>query len=125
MISGIGTDIIEIKRVERLLSRYGTRFSKRILTSSEHQKFATHPHPANFIAMRFAAKEACVKALGTGFRDGIGYVQINITNDELGKPQLQYSGKVAKLISARSIKQSHISLSDERKYAIAFVVLET
>ena len=101
MILGVGTDIVAVARMRAVLARHGERFARRIL-----------------------AKEALVKALGTGFRDGIKLTDIRVTHDELGKPGLRYDGKTASLLRQRGVFCSHITLSDEHDYAVAFVILE-
>ena len=124
MIYGIGTDIVAVPRLQTSLDRYGERFAARILTASEMAVFREVANKAHFLAKRFAAKEALVKALGTGFRDGLSLHDIAVVNDALGKPVLEFSDKLADRLHARGITQQHLSLTDERKYALAFVVLE-
>lgn len=123
MIHGIGTDIVAIARIEAGLARFGDKFARRILADQEFQGFADHVSPASFLAKRFAAKEAAVKALGTGFRDGISLGQISISNNEHGKPVLSFSGRALEVCDSLGIGESHLSLSDEKDYAIAFVTL--
>ena len=124
MIYGIGTDIVAVPRLQTSLDRYGERFAARILTASEMAVFRGLANKAHFLAKRFAAKEALVKALGTGFRDGLSLHDIVVANDALGKPVLEFSDKLADRLHARGITQQHLSLTDEREYALAFVVLE-
>ena len=124
MILGVGTDIVKVSRIQSSLDRYGERFARRILTAAELNAFLTEKRQAHFLAKRFAAKEAVVKALGTGFRDGIKFSDIHITHDSLGKPDLKYDGNTAQLLDKMGVYQSHISLADEHDYAIAFVILE-
>ncbi len=125
MICGIGTDIVAVARLQANLDRYGERFAARILTASEMAVFREAANKkAHFLAKRFAAKEALVKALGTGFRDGLSLRDIAVANDALGKPVLEFSAKLADRLRARGITRWHLSLTDEREYALAFVVLE-
>lgn len=124
MIYGIGTDIVAVSRLQANLARYGERFAARILTAPEMDAFRHTQGQARFLAKRFAAKEALVKALGTGFRDGLGLRDIAVANDALGKPVLTFSDKLADRLRARGITGQHLSLTDEREYAVAFVVLE-
>ena len=124
MIYGIGTDIVEVKRIEAGLERHGRRFAERILTASELAAFDNSPQQAAFLAKRFAAKEAAVKALGTGFRHGISLSHINVGRDPLGRPLLEFNGEMATRMAAAGIVSSHLSLSDEKDYALAFVVME-
>ena len=124
MILGVGTDIVAVARMRAVLARHGERFARRILAAEELEEYLADKRPAHFLAKRFAAKEALVKALGTGFRDGIKLTDIRVTHDELGKPGLRYDGKTASLLRQRGVFCSHITLSDEHDYAVAFVILE-
>lgn len=123
MIHGIGTDIVAIARMEASLARFGDKFAWRILASQELQAFADSASQASFLAKRFAAKEAAVKAMGTGFRDGISLGQIAVINDVHGKPILSFSGRALEVCDLLGIGERHLSLSDEKDYAIAFVTL--
>jgi len=125
VIFGIGTDIVQVSRMEENLARHGDRFAERILTETEMQRFLGHARPAQFLAKRFAAKEAAAKAFGTGFRNGLSLRHIEITNDDNGRPLLQYSDMAENLIQQFQITRSHLSLSDEPHYAVAFVIFET
>jgi len=124
VIFGIGTDIVRISRMADNLARYGERFAARILTESEMAIFADSAQQAPFLAKRFAAKEAAAKALGTGFRNGLSLHDISVDNDVLGKPVLAFSGQAQQVLHTQGVGNSHLSLSDEREYAIAYVVLE-
>lgn len=124
MIFGVGTDIVQISRMEESLAKYGVRFAERILTRTEMLRYSEHVKPAQFLAKRFAAKEAAAKAFGTGFRDGLSLHHIGVVNDENGRPSLEFSGAAAELMEKHNISRSHLSLSDEPHYAIAFVILE-
>ena len=123
MIHGIGTDLVHIPRIEALLLRHGMKFARRILADSEFAEFQQSTKPAEFLAKRFAAKEATAKALGTGFRNGLSLKHIAVGHDELGRPTLNYFGVGAELVERFAIEYSHLSLSDERDYALAFVTL--
>ncbi len=123
MIFGIGTDIVRVDRMRVNIERYGNKFARRILTAAEFTEFSASPHPAHFLAKRFAAKEAVAKALGTGFRDGLSLRDIGVTHDAYGKPQLVYYGKAEDLRCALRIGEGHLSIADERDYAVAFVAL--
>jgi holo-[acyl-carrier protein] synthase len=122
MIYGIGVDIVDISRCQHILNKFGDRFSQKILNLSEQKKFN---NSANFLAKRFAAKEALSKAFGTGFRNGLTFQQIEIKNDNLGKPFFKFHGKAKSLYNEFKIKSVHLSLSDTNEQAIAFVILET
>lgn len=124
MVSGIGVDIVEIARIESMLERFGERIARRLLTRQELETFHTRHNSASFLASRFAAKEAASKALGTGIRDGIGFHSIEVVRDEVGKPVLHFHGEARKQLDQRGIHRHHLSLSDERHYAVAMVVLE-
>lgn len=124
MIHGIGTDIVHIPRIQTSLDRFGARFSSRILSQAEHAEFIQSAHPAAFLAKRFAAKEAAVKALGTGFSQGIGFHDVAVAHDPLGRPLLRFAGQMEIRCRQRGIRAAHLSLSDDTGYAVAFVILE-
>ncbi|MDR9439611.1 MAG: holo-ACP synthase [Halomonas sp.] len=125
MIIGIGTDVARVARFERAMGRHGDRFALRLLGEREHERFRGHLLPAAFLAKRFAAKEAFVKALGTGLRRGMRWTEIQVVNDTLGRPSLVLSGKALELAEAAGVRAVHLSLSDEEALAMAFVVLES
>lgn len=120
MILGVGTDIVAIPRVAKVLQRFPQRFTDKILAPIEQRETMD----AAYVAKRFAAKEAALKALGTGLRGGIQWTDLQVLNDALGKPQLKLQGAAAALAAQRGVTQLHVSLSDERDYALAFVILE-
>ncbi|MGE6607629.1 holo-ACP synthase [Halomonas sp. NPDC076908] len=124
MIVGIGSDIARIERFARAMQRHGPRFALRILGPDEHAVWLQKAQPAAFLAKRFAAKEAFVKALGLGLRDGMQWCDIQVINDALGKPHFLLSGEADRLMKVAGVTASHITLSDEADYAVAFVVLE-
>ena len=124
MIHGIGTDIVQVSRLETSLARHGERFAERILSELEYDAFSTQAQPAYFLAKRYAAKEAAAKAFGTGFRDGLSLRHIIVANEDNGRPTLRFVEKAQKLVDQFNIGESHLSLSDEKDYAIAFVILE-
>lgn len=121
MIFGIGTDIVSVGRIRDALERHGERFARRILADSELEAYRRATHPENFLAKRFAAKEAAAKAFGTGFRDGLNMRDIAVVNDKKGKPELQFSGRASVLSDELGVGRHYLSLSDEREHAIAFV----
>ncbi len=123
MIYGIGTDIVRVARIQANWERYGQRFATKILTPAELAGFAGDKRPAAFLAKRFAAKEAMVKALGTGFRDGVKLSDIAVVHNAAGKPGLACSGHTRALMETAGIGESHLSLADEQEYAVAFVIL--
>ena len=123
MIHGIGTDIVAIERMAGLWSRHGERAAEKLLAEEERPALAGAADPARFLAKRFAAKEALGKALGTGIRAPLLLPAIAIIHDALGKPGFRFSREVDDLLKARGLS-AHLSLSDERDYAVAFVILE-
>ena len=123
MIFGIGTDIVRISRIQQSLDRYGDRFARRILAGQELADLQRTPYPARFLARRFAAKEAVVKAYGTGFTQGMTFQDIAIGHDAAGKPLLLLSGRALELQHELRIGEMFISISDEQEYAVAFVTL--
>jgi holo-[acyl-carrier protein] synthase len=125
VIRGIGIDMAEIRRFTESYERFGMRFPQRILSDSELRDFARARNPGRFLAMRFAAKEATSKALGTGFKQGIAPRQMYVVHSPSGKPNLAVCGQAAELFAAMGINASHISLTDEGGFAVAFVVLES
>ncbi|MGM0926964.1 MAG: holo-ACP synthase [Pseudomonadota bacterium] len=124
MILGIGTDIARVERFEAALSRRGERLAGRLLGELERERLHEQVRPAAFLAKRFAAKEAFVKALGTGLRNGMRWTEIQVVNDTLGRPSLLLAGKAHELARAAGVRATHLSLSDEVEFAVAFVVLE-
>ncbi|MGB5327915.1 MAG: holo-ACP synthase [Gammaproteobacteria bacterium] len=125
MIVGIGVDIAETARVEKLSTKFGERFARRILTADELLEFDRRKHSSSYLATRFAAKEAVAKALGTGIGEQLGFHSIQIDNDAQGKPLLRFMGTAVDLIAGLNIKNAMISLSDEKHYVVAMVVLES
>ncbi len=124
MIYGIGTDIIAVGRIEEALNRFGDRFARRILAAAEWDDFATSAHRARFLAKRFAAKEAFVKALGTGMRHPATWHNIRVTHDALGRPVFGLEPELAQALAQRNIRGHHLSISDEVEMVVAFSVLE-
>ncbi len=125
MIYGIGTDIVEVSRIEDSLSRFGEAFARRILTAREWQAFEQSNTRARFLAKRFAAKEAFSKALGTGLRAPVTFQNIGVTHDDLGKPVFDLSLELQADLENRGIRACHLSISDEKALALAFVIVET
>ena len=124
MIFGVGTDVVEIGRIEKALGRWGVRFAERILCAPELNRFRNHKQPASYLAKRFAAKEAFTKALGTGIKAPANWHGVWVTNLASGKPELQFSEPLKKALSSRGISRAHLSLADERGVAVATVILE-
>ena len=124
MIYGVGTDVVEIGRIEKALARFGERFAVRILCEPELKRFQTHRLPAAYLAKRFAAKEAFTKALGTGIHAPANWHGVWVRNLPSGKPVLEYSEALKQLLAQRGVAASHLSLTDERGVAMATVILE-
>ena len=124
MIYGIGTDIVEVSPIEDSLARFGDAFAQRILNEREWLAYAQSQTQARFLAKRFAAKEAFAKALGTGLRAPATFQNIEVTHDDLGKPILDLAPELQALLDRQGILHAHLSVSDEKALAAAFVVLE-
>jgi len=123
-IIGIGTDIVEISRIKQVYKKYPKGFAERVLHANELKVLKKHSSPKTFIAKRFSAKEAVAKALGTGIANGVSFQDIEIANDENGQPLLFLHAKTREIADSLGVKKMFISLSDEKKYAIAYVMLE-
>jgi holo-[acyl-carrier protein] synthase len=124
MIYGVGTDLIEIQRIDKALKRFGERFARRILCEPELKRFRVHRQPVAYLAKRFAAKEAFSKALGTGIHAPANWHGVWVVNLKSGKPQLEFSAELKKLLEQRDIRRTHLSLADEKEMAAATVILE-
>ena len=125
MIVGIGVDIIEIARVDKLNQEFGERFARRVLTDDELLEFERRKRSSSFLAMRFAAKEAVAKACGTGIGGELGFHSMQIENDAHGKPVLRFLEAAEALVERLQIRNSLVSLSDEKHYVVAMAVLES
>ena len=120
MIIGLGTDLVEIARIDRVYQRHGERFARRILTPTEYLQFSERQYCVAYLAKRFAAKEAIVKALGTGFRGLMQWQNIEVLADPLGKPVAYLLNGAAEQLEQHSTIS--ITMSDERQYALAFAL---
>ena len=125
MIFGVGTDVVEISRIEAALKRHGERFALRILCAPELERFKRHRLPASYLAKRFAAKEAFTKALGTGIKAPANWHGVWVRNLASGKPVLEFSDALARLLKTKGVTNAHVSLSDEKGVAFATVILES
>ncbi len=126
MIYGNGIDIIDIKRIRRVINIYGNKFKKRCFSISEIERSEKRLNSVESYAKRYAAKEACAKALGTGLARGVFWKDIEVANNQYGKPLIKLHGKaktIFKNMNKNSNKQIEVSLSDEKKYAIANVTI--
>ena len=124
MIHGIGTDLVTVGRIGRVHARFGERFARRFLHAGELPAYRAHADPVRFLAKRFAVKEAAVKALGTGEREGVLLRDFHVEHDALGRPVLGVSGEAGRRCRAAGVTALHVSLSDEGDLVCAFVVLE-
>ena len=124
MIYGLGTDIVDIKRIEGTLARFGQRFVHRILAPSERARFARVPQPANHLAKRFAAKEAFAKAIGSGIHSPFRWHAVAVGRDARGKPLLVPDEAMSAWLEEKGVLSSHVSLSDDAGMATATVILE-
>lgn len=128
MIVGIGTDLADIRRIEKTLNRFGERFENRVFTELEQAKANRRKEKAATYAKRWAAKEACSKALGTGLRMGVAWKEMGVVNLKSGKPTMELTGgaaeRMAKLIPPGRVARIHVTITDDHPYAQAFVVIE-
>ena len=125
MIFGVGTDIVEYARVQATYERFGEHFVRRILMAEELELFLRSKQPARFLAMRFAGKEATVKAMGTGFRNGMWLRDVGILNNDWGRPVIIWSERGQRVCEQLGIGGGHVSLTDDAGLVLAFAVVET
>ncbi len=123
-IHGIGTDIVAIERIRTALNRHPEKFARKILSEVEFRICAQLVDAAPYTAKRFAAKEAFFKALGEPPSAANTWHQLSVVNDAAGRPRLEYGARLAALLDSKAIAAAHVSLSDERSQAVAFVILE-
>jgi len=123
VIFGIGTDMVRLDRVEATLERFGEHFVRRLLLPEEEAQYRCIRRKARFLAMRFAGKEAVVKAMGTGFRHGMWIRDVGVVADARGKPGIVYSPRGRALCRRMGIGEGHLSLTDEAGVVMAFAVL--
>ena len=128
MIIGIGSDLADIRRIENTLNRFGERFVKRVFTEIEQAKSDRRKERAASYAKRWAAKEACSKALGTGLRMGVAWAEMGVVNLPSGQPTMRLTGgaaeRLAAMIPAGHVAEIHVTITDDHPYAQAFVVIE-
>lgn len=122
-VIGIGTDIVDIRRIAKMAENAQLRLAKRVLTENELQRYLSIKQPERFLAKRWAGKEAAAKSLGTGIASGVSFQHFEIVSLDSGQPTLVLSSNALTLAEKLGAKTWHISLSDEVKYATAFVVL--
>ncbi len=128
MIIGLGSDLSDIRRVAKTLERHGERFTNRIFTEIERSRSERKPDRASSYAKRFAAKEACAKALGTGMRRGVFWRDMGVVNMRSGQPTMALTGgamaRLQEMTPAGHRAVIHLSLTDDHPYAQAFVIIE-
>jgi len=124
MIFGVGTDVVELSRIQSSFERFGEHFVQRILMDEEIELFRRSQQPARFLAMRFAGKEAVVKAMGTGFAHGVWLRDVGITSNDWGRPLVVWSERGQGVCDRLGIGAGHVSLTDDAGLIIAFAVVE-
>jgi holo-[acyl-carrier protein] synthase len=124
MVLGVGTDLIETKRVQDSIDRFGERFLERIFTAGEIAYCSRKRNSAESFAARFAAKEAGAKALGTGISRGVSWKEFEVRRETSGRPTLHLSGRAAELAEAMGVRKIQLSLTHSRELAMAVVVAE-
>ena len=123
MIYGIGVDVLEGKRIKRTLERFGERFIEHLLMPAEQAQLALTQRRERFLAMRFAAKEAIVKAMGTGFAHGVWIRDVGVVQNAWGKPEVVYSARGDRVRQGLGIGEGHVTLTDEGGLVVAVAVL--
>jgi holo-[acyl-carrier protein] synthase len=123
VIFGVGTDILELSRIQATYDRFGEHFVERLLMPAERNQFARSKWPVRFLAMRFAAKEAIVKAMGTGFAHGVWIRDVGIENNRWGRPEVVWSPRGEAVCRDLGIAGGHVSLSDDAGLVLAFAVV--
>lgn len=125
MVIGIGTDIVEIARIEKMLAKHPQAFAQRLLTNAELTELAKTLYPAKFLAKRWALKEAASKALGTGIAQGVSFTDMQIGHTKLGAPTLTLTGRSKQRADVLGIQNWQVSVSDEQQYCVAFVIAQS
>jgi holo-[acyl-carrier protein] synthase len=124
MIIGVGTDIVDVERIEKVYDKQGDTFAQRLLSERELKDFANQLHPARFLAKRWALKEAVSKAIGTGISQGVRFKDMTVAHRESGQPFLILDGTTLDKSNELGITNWQISISDEKHHTVAFVVAE-
>jgi holo-[acyl-carrier protein] synthase len=124
MIVGLGIDIVEVPRVAAAIQRFGDRFLRRIFTEGEIRYCNSRHNPEERYAARFAAKEAALKAIGTGWNRGVGWREVEVCREPGGRPTMQFHGKAAEIAARLGTRRVSLSLSHTKQQAIAQVILE-
>ncbi len=123
MIFGIGVDVLKAERIDRTYARFGARFVERLLMPAEQAQLARTRRPQRFLAMRFAAKEAIVKAMGTGFAHGVWIRDVGIVQNAWGRPEVVYSERGERVRTGLGVGEGHVTLTDEAGLIVAVAVL--
>jgi holo-[acyl-carrier protein] synthase len=123
VIFGIGTDVVQVARVQAIFERHGEHFVRRLLMPEEESAFRSYKRPVRFLAMRFAAKEAIVKALGTGFAHGVWIRDVGIAANAWGRPEVIWSDRGRALRDRLGAGEGHVTLTDEAGLVVAVAVL--
>lgn len=123
MIFGIGIDVLELERIARVYRKYGQHFVDRLLLAGERSQFERTARPERFLAMRFAAKEAIVKAMGTGFAHGMWIRDVGVVQNHWGKPEVIYSERGRRMCESLGVGEGHVTLTDEAGLVVAVAVL--
>ena len=124
MVLGIGVDVVEVARLSRALEKHPVRLEERVFTAEERSDCAGRVDRDLALAARFAAKEACLKALGTGWAGGVSFLQVEVQRDAAGRPSLRLHGRAAETAAGLGVTATHLSLSHQPSVAVAVVVLE-
>ena len=124
MVVGLGVDIVQNSRIQKIIDRWGEKFLTKIFTKTELDFINKHEQKLQRYASNFAVKEAFVKALGTGFRNGINFHNIQVRRDELGKPYIELMGSTKSFAKQKGIDRIHTTISHEKDYSVAVVIFE-
>ncbi|MDO9514941.1 MAG: holo-ACP synthase [Syntrophales bacterium] len=124
MIYAVGTDLVEVSRIERIIEKWRESFIWKVYSEGETNYCSAKSYPAQHFAARFAAKEAFLKGIGLGMAGGVGFRDVEVINRAEGKPELRFHGRAREMVDRVGITECHISISHTDRYAVAFIVLE-
>jgi holo-[acyl-carrier protein] synthase len=124
MIYGVGTDLVEVSRIERIIGKWRDRFIRRVYSEGEIRYCSRRACPALHFAARFAAKEAFLKGVGLGMTGGVAFRDVEVITGAEGNPELGFHGRAREMVDRAGITETHVSISHTERYAVAFVVLE-